>query len=82
MAKNDFSLQVKYPADRYDVMDDNVIRAIGRQPHSTGIDVGDSNKSPKRSLVFGFATEKARNNARRRIQKLKFPKLTIQVWDD
>ncbi len=82
MAKDDFSLQVSYPAKDFDVMDDNLIRAARRQPHSTGIDVGDSNKRPKRSLVFGFATEKARNNAKRRIQKLKFPKLTIQVWDD
>ena len=82
MAKDDFSLQVAYPADRFDVMDDNIIRVVRRQPHSTGIDVGDSNKRPKRSLVFGFATEKARNNAKRRIQKLKFPKLKIQVWDD
>ena len=82
MAKDDFSLQVAYPADRFDVMDDNIIRVVRRQPHSTGIDVGDSNKQPKRSLVFGFATEKARNNAKRRIQKLKFPKLKIQVWDD
>jgi hypothetical protein len=82
MAKDDFSLEVKYPADRFDVMDDNIIKIVRRQPHSTGIDVGDSNKKPKRSLVFGFATEKARNNAKRRIQKHKFPKLTVQVWDD
>lgn len=82
MAKDDFSLEVKYPASDFDVMDDNIIRAVRKQPHSTGIDVGDSNKRPKRSLVFGFATEKARSNARRRVERLKFPKLKINVWDD
>ena len=82
MAKDDFSLQVDYPARDFNVMDDNIIKAVRRKPNSTGVDVGESNKTPKRSLIFGFSTEIARNNAKRRIQKLKFPKLTIQVWDD
>jgi len=83
MAKDDFSLEVEYPASKYPVMDDNIIRAVRKKARSTGIDVKTAkNRRPKRDLIFGFATEKARDNAKLRVQRLKLPGVTVKVWDD
>jgi len=80
-----FNLSVKYPAEKFPVLDGPIVKAVGRRIHSTGIDISTpSNRKPMRDLAFGFSSEKALNNAVKRLQKLKtkLPSIQLRSWED
>jgi hypothetical protein len=80
-----FNLEVKYPAEKFPVFDNLISKAVGRGAHSVSIDVGTPKKGkPKRDLAFSFATQKALDNAVKRVKKLKvkLPSITLRAWED
>jgi hypothetical protein len=71
--------------EKFPVLDTPIAKAVGRGAHSTGADIKTSgSRKPKRDLAFSFASEKALNNAVKRIRMLKkkLPSITFETWED
>ena len=80
-----FNLSVEYPAEKFPILDTLIRKAVGRGAHSSGMDIKTpKDEKPKRDLVFGFASEKALNNAVKRVRKLKvkLPFIELSTWED